>query len=113
MQRNINTTLLQNVNIVFAAYYIMCLIFLQNIKTKINIMKKPSQKELELRKWALEMSFEHGKKLFHKEAYTNFTPNQYVKNAKSIIDLVKNDWENDNPLPNPPEIQSGSIVEIF
>jgi hypothetical protein len=48
--------------------------------------------ELELRKWALEMSLEHANKLFPQRDIKR--PSEYMSNAHRIIKLVTEEWDN-------------------
>jgi hypothetical protein len=53
--------------------------------------------ELELRKWALEMSLKHGNKLFPVVNRMYEKPNEIMYNAHKIIKLVTIGW--DEPIP--------------
>jgi hypothetical protein len=56
-------------------------------------MKELTINELELRKWALEISLNHCNKLFPQHYYK--TPSEIVSNARKIADLVCYNWDNE------------------
>jgi len=53
-------------------------------------MNKISKQELELRKWALEMSLEYGQYFFPQHRIKN--ANEIVSNAKRIVELITINW---------------------
>ena len=64
---------------------------------------KISKKELELRKWALEMSLEYGRKFNSYKFSEDFegvlippdmTMEEVVFNAKTLLKTLHSDWEN-------------------
>lgn len=56
-------------------------------------MKETTKEELELRKWALELSLNHGDKLFPTADDNWITqPSTIINNAQKIIDLVTKTW---------------------
>ena len=63
-------------------------------------MTNLTNKELELRKWALEMSLKHGHNLFS-YGMSYRPPSQIMSDAHKIMELVTIDWSNpiDDPEP--------------
>ncbi|MCL2247237.1 MAG: hypothetical protein FWC10_09050 [Lentimicrobiaceae bacterium] len=56
-------------------------------------MTNLTNKELELRKWALEMSLEYGNALFPVVNRLIIPPKEIVYNAYKIMKLITDDWE--------------------
>jgi hypothetical protein len=52
-----------------------------------------NDRELELRKWALEFSVKHGNDLFPQ--YMPKRPSEIISNAKKIINLLQYNWDNE------------------
>jgi hypothetical protein len=70
---------------------------------------KLTQKELQLRQWALEVSLKYGQILFP-QRYAK-RPSEIVSNAHRIISLVTEGWN--NPIIDPPSIDSSECPRNF
>ena len=55
-------------------------------------MKRISKKELELRKWALELSLNHWYNFFAYDGTYQRVPKDIINGAKAIINLITDDW---------------------